>query len=694
MIGLFRKFMRMVIRLTVIACVVCVFFSANAQLIRKPVLLNMTGINHETGPSRFHACINLMQQSGLPYDTTSFIDTAINYPVIITASRILDTTLSPVQRIQLQNYVSSGGVLISSSLRDTNLNALFGINQIQSDDSLLMITWDTISYPQFFDLVDDSLEVTVSIGDSSFTNFVTRAYSLTTAQSLANYEDGRCAVAMNAFGTGKTYLFGPDFRDIILRPQLNMDLEAQRVYSNGFEVSTDVFVFVIRNIIRQHISNSVYKYTVPGNSTSALLITHDVDSYSSIDTMHYFSIWEESLGIDAQYNITTRYMSDTWMSDYYLGNEPRIDSLLMHGHTLASHSVGHFPDFDEEPIFQYGTLGSTMISYTPSYTSGMTSAGTVLGELEVSKDLLESTYGVPIRSFRAGHLCYPDSLIMGLGTTGYEFNSTNSANDILTGFPFFPYNRRSFSGIYNGVLEIPMTISDVFKDNPIADTNSSLKVHIWLTQIEKYNKNNAPVTLLIHPNRMFKLTAMQNLLDSIPTTMCIYPFQRYGQFWRQRDSLIYHSELSNDTLYVHMDNSFKNDDQSFVIDHTGLDSVLFFDSDGSPINFVSMPFAQGQRLYYRQSYLLTTNLVDGDNKLIQLFPNPTTGKLNVKSSSEFNNTKIVVSDLSGKIIFQTMISSGNYFQFNLDELSLESGIFLITFSDNDHQSTKKIVFVR
>lgn len=681
--------MRVILILFVFCCT-----TVHAQLHRKPVVLNMTSINQETGLSRYHSCIQLMQQAGLSYDTTSFIDTAVNYPIIITASRILDTSLSAGQRLQLQNYVLSGGVLISSSLRDTNLYSLFGINQIQSDDSLLMITWDTVNFPQYFDLVDDSLEVTVSIGDSSFTNFVTRAYTPTTAQSLAVYEDGRCALTKNNFGSGTSYLFGPDFRDIILRPQLNMDLEAQRVYSNGFEVSTDVFVFVMRNIIRQHIPNTIYKYTVPGNSTSALLITHDVDSYSSIDTMHYFSVWEESLGISAQYNITTRYLNDDWMYDFYNGNESRIDSLVKHGHILGSHSVGHLPDFGDEIVFPYGMLGNTMVTYTPLYISGVTSGGTVLGELEVSKDILESTYGATIRSFRAGHLCYPDSLIMGLNATGYEFNSTNSANDILTAFPFFPYDRRSFSGNHNGVLEIPMTISDVFKDDPIADTNSTLKVHIWLTQIEKYNRNNAPVNLLIHPNRMFKLTAMQNLLDSIPETMCIYPFQYYGEFWRHRDSLQFTSTISNDTLYINCLTDYKNDAQSFVIDHLGLDSVLFFDADGSPLNFASLSYSATQRLYYRQSFITNSPEQKEFQNEISVYPNPSTGLITIRSQQEFKNSTLEIRDITGKTLLVRNIPESNSCQLNLNEITTESGILFLTISSPTTKVSRKLVYIR
>lgn len=662
-----------------------------AQTQRKVALLNMNTYNLETNNSRFQATVNLLKLAGIPFDTTSYIDTAINYPVIITGSRIIDTTLIPSQHLQLINYVSSGGVIISSSLRDTALFSLFGISVSDSDNELYSITFDTIIAPQYFDLINDSLEKTVALADTDQINYYNRAYTLSTAISLGNYEDGRCALATNNYGLGKTFLFGPDFRDVILRSELNMDLEAQRTYSNGFEPAKDVFVFIVRNIIRNSIPSSVYKYTSPNNSSSVLLITHDVDSKTSLDSMYYFYEYEASKGISAQYNITTRYMADTWMSAYYPGSEPKVDSLLIYGQVLASHSVGHFPDFNDDSIFHYGTTGNTQLSYTPGYFGGVTGGGTVLGELEVSKDLIESTYGVNVRSFRAGHLCFPDSLGMGLQLLNYEFNSTNSANDVLTGFPFYNYNRKSFSGSPSTILEIPMTISDVFKDNPIADTNYYLKVTIWIQDIAKYDLNNSPVTLLIHPNRGYKLNAMKDLLDSLPPNMKIYPFQLYGEYWRKRDSLVFHTDLSNDTLYVRMKNAIDSR-QSFVIDHLGLDSVRFFDATGVELQFYSQPYSSTQRLYYSQPWTYSVNESINDNFSFHIYPNPTNGNVILVTDNIFHNSIFTVRDFTGKLVHSDKITGVKQVDFSV--LGVESGIYLVSLTVNGKSKTKRLAYIK
>jgi len=133
-------------------------------------------------------------------------------------------------------------------------------------------------------------------------------------------------------------------------------------------------MFILRNIIRKHIPFSVYKHSSPLNSGNVVIVTHDIDSQTAIDTMQAFSDYEASKNISAQYNLTTKYVSDAWFSAIYIGAWPEIHSLLSGGHILASHSVGHFPDFDNETIFPYGSLGNTPGSYQPFYSSGITLA--------------------------------------------------------------------------------------------------------------------------------------------------------------------------------------------------------------------------------------------------------------------------------------------------------------------------------
>jgi len=180
-----------------------VFHSVQGQPNRKVVVLNMNAYNAETNNSRFLSVVRMLRMGGIPFDTTSQLNTAFNYPVVITGSRILNTVFTAPEQTQLYNYVSNGGVFITSSMRDTTLYNLCGIFDDTSTDQLYGITWDTLAHTEYFSLVNDSLEVTVSLGDTGQgSTFFTRFYTLNGAESLGNYEDGSCVLAHNTYGSG------------------------------------------------------------------------------------------------------------------------------------------------------------------------------------------------------------------------------------------------------------------------------------------------------------------------------------------------------------------------------------------------------------------------------------------------------------------------------------------------------------
>lgn len=661
-----------------------------AQSSRKVVVLDMNNYISGLSVSRRTAIPRSLQTIGVPFDTTTELSKALLYPIVITGTYIDQSSFSVSERNQLINYVSNGGVLISCSLRDTALFSLCGIGASVSSDTLTQITLDTTAAP-IFDFISDSMEVVISIGDTAhMPNFYTRYFNVAGGTQLGYYENNKAAFVKNNVGLGTTYLFGFDFRDITFRNQINMDVSAQRVYSNGFEPSSDVFYILLRNIIRQHIPHTVSKYTIPGNKTSVLLITHDVDSETAMDTMLYFSEYEKTNAIIGHYNITTRYFHDDLMSDFYVGSYAKVQELVNDGHVIASHSVGRFPDFYDKNIFPLGYLGNTEANYTPAHFSGITTGGTVLGELEVSKNLLETDHGVKIRSFRAGHLCFNDSLMLGLDTLGYEFNSTNAANDVLTSFPYYGLKIQSFNSIEVPVLEIPMTISDVFSD--INESNYGDKVDIWVDACERYDANHAPVVLLIHPNRQYKLEAEKELLSRIPVQMGTYSFENYGRFWRKRDSLLFHTELTGNELHVVFENNLLSVQQSFVIDYNGLDTVLFMDSLGNYIDFTWIPWDNGTRLYYQEDALLgIVNLANTKQEDILVYPNPTHGEITISVPQNLGKAHLTVFDLAGRKLLDEHFF-GKQKTVQLNESTMKPGTYVLLLEYNNTVSRKKFVY--
>tara|TARA_R110002050_G_scaffold204327_1_gene339517 strand:+ start:2191 stop:4197 length:2007 start_codon:yes stop_codon:yes gene_type:complete len=658
----------------------------NAQTDRKLIILDLSVRNGETNQSRMWSATRIAEVAGISYNTTSSLNTALNYPVILMATKVSSSTFTPAEFQQIKDYVFNGGTVIISALKATELFQMAGVSSQTSSNRNYRINWDIAAEPDVFYMINDSLETTISLGDlGGPATFISRHYQLDGGLALGRYESDSVAAVHNVYGSGNCYLIGTDFRDVIYRNMADMDINANRTYSNGFEPTSDVICFWVRNIVRKSIPNTIHKYTIPGKAKSIIMMTHDVDSNTALDTMLQFSSYQKNHGILVQYNITTRYFSDDWFSDIYVGTYDAVEQLKTDGHTLASHSVGHFPDFAD---FPYGISTVDSSTYKPGYFNGHTINGTVLGEVVVSKNLLETDHLVNIRSFRSGHLAYPDSLIMALEATGYAYNSSNAANNVLTGFPYYAPKVRSFNTTMSSVIELPLTISDVldvafFNENDYADDIAN-----WIAVSEKYADNNSPVILLIHPNRRFKVTAMDDYYQGISSGIKPYLFQDYGDYWAKRNGLEFHSTLANDTLNVYFDTDSWVNEQSFVIDNKSLKAVHFYDFTNKEIVFKSVPWEFGQTLYYVFDRTVSTHEINA-NTLEQLtvYPNPFNQTFVVNVHAGQKDLKLI--DLTGKIVW-TGVGEGEI-TIDLSSTALKSGMYFIQASDDSGISVAKII---
>ncbi len=75
---------------------------------------------------------------------------------------------------------------------------------------------------------------------------------------------------------------------------------------------------------------------------------------------------------------------------------------------------------------------------------------------------------------------------------------------------------------------------------------------------------------------------------------------------------------------------------------------------------------------------------------VELFPNPTTGAVNLVSGIENEILQVMVTDVTGKVIFKNTVNTSNFIA-NL-ELNAKAGIYLITIKNRTNESiTKKLV---
>ncbi len=596
---------------------------------------------------------HLLKVAGIPYIVTPYWDTASRYHVVLATNTFFlhDSTFIPTittaEEDSIKSWIFNGGVFVAPNMKDSALYACFGVSSVTWAENRHHIIFNTSLGDPTMRWINDSLEINISLGrDNLPTVISSRAFVTTTATTLATYESmDSASITRNDWGLGKAYALGVSYKNMITLPQMSKDEEAQRTWSNGFEPTSDAWILFIKGICINSIPNSVWLHTSPFDSKSSLMITHDIDAQTSYDTMHYYADYEKSLGISTFYFCTTHYVQDGWLSPFYNQSDiSRIQYVMSMGHTIGCHSVSHVWDFDSTYIpFDNGIgLGNyTTTNYQP-YAYPYNVAGTphsigvtVLGETQLARNLLQQDLGVPIRSFRSGYLCNNRDLVRGLDTVGYTYNSTYSANDVLTNFPYRDHKFRNYRGPMSKVWELPMTLSDVFASDHITGDNYLQKEAIWISVVNKNMANNAPTVILIHPTRYYKLFAEQLLINQLDPKVDLVNFETFADYWVQRDSLRFTTTLQNGVLTIWvahsqaalLNSTWPSSPISFVVDNgQSLTSILLKDSlTGTPVANIQSNWDNNGKLVHFGYYISGVNSKEAagnDAITVNCYPNP------------------------------------------------------------------------
>ncbi len=694
----------MLLKKNLVLLLVIVFvpvFGTNPLLRRKVAILDVTVRNAETDDAELFSLKHVLKVSGLPFIVTTNVDTAKKYSAIICSSKTETFTFTTPEKDSLISYVNKGGILFAPYMRDPYFYPLYGLSGGGNSSTNYKILFNTFLNDPSFKWLDDTLETTISLGKITYTSVInTRYYTVGGALSLAKYGNNNDAITRGTYGAGFAYALGFSFKNLILVNQQNRDYDANRSYSNGFEPTSDVIILFLKAALLNHVSFSPYLHTSPYNSKSTVMVTHDIDATSSYDTMHYYSDWENQIQLKAQYLITTHYVDDGALADFYnIFNIPKVQYLLGQGHVLGSHSVGHFPDFDDASVFPLGTLGNTTSSYLP-YNQGNanpTTNGNVIAEAEVSKNLLNTNFGLQIKTFRAGYLCFNPKLINALDTVGYKFNSTFSANDVLTNFPYKCKKSNSSSGAITKVWEIPMTISDVVPSSTMTPATMPQRVLQWLDVTTRNKRNYAPTVLLIHPTRMFKLTAEQNYISGLTNDIFITNMDTYGDYWVARDSIDFISSLNGNTLTITIPNKFLPlpNSISFIVDKGKLlDKILVKDGSGNNISIIANDWEVNDKILYFSTFppvSVKENFIGNPSAQLKVFPNPCVTNSIIELDKNYAHIECYIYDINGKLIEQQCTENSNY--HNLSNNNHYRGLYFIKVTANgEGKGILKVVF--
>jgi hypothetical protein len=490
-----------------------------------------------------------LRSIGVPFVITRDYHDALRHRVVLVYPTISGLALSADALRALTAFPASGGTLIACDVLGGGIAPTFGFADVTPSRTRYTLHFSAPAASRFG--LADERETTLRLGDPAaktstpYHAFPSYGYT-NAAEALATYDDGTAALTHHAVGSGHAYAIGLDLGYLIGTGYGGHDEMMSRTYSNGFEPNVDVWLRIVKQLYRDGDPSAVTLGTVPGDKSLSVLITHDIDYTRSVDNAVGYAEWEHHAGIPATYFIQTKYVKD-WNDDVFFDNaeRPNMQKLRTLGGELASHSVSHSRSFGQFPL---GTGIEQYPSYHPFVHSQMvTTGGTVLGELRVSKALIESLEpGDSVTAFRPGHLAEPRALPQALAATGYRYSSSTTAGSSLTHLPFALDYDRAGTG-ETGIFEFPITI----EDEALPPMDQRLPQALAVARnIARYG---GEVVILIHPNVLdFKLRFEQGFVTAMRDSAWFGTTSGFGRWWEARDAIACDVTQDGGTTTVHL----------------------------------------------------------------------------------------------------------------------------------------------
>ncbi|HUZ46545.1 MAG TPA: putative Ig domain-containing protein [Terriglobia bacterium] len=498
-------------------------------------VLDWTAKDNEGDSEDVISADHLVAEMGIPnIDTADFATAAANPFMVVAGVLNTASSLSSTDITNLANYVNGGGTLYLWEPDVSGLLAALGITSPPNDYSNLAqeqrpLTFDTSQNDPILKYINAPEEINWApffpVSD------VTRGYAGGSCTPLATWSTGDYAVLRCNLGTGRAYVFGWRLRPLLELPELQLGNDTGPQGVNAIVPDADICRLMMRSSYETYAANPQERQWAPGGHHAALIITHDVDATVSYQNVPATVDFETSLGIKSTFLFTANPYGNGWIAGMYdaSGHED-IQYALDHGFDVQDHSVGHFPDFDTAPYSLTTPPSETAANYLPMFTLisfnpyCCTSGMSVIGEVGVSKWLLEQDFNIPITTFRAGYTEIPASLLQALAATGYQ-RDLSYLNDLTRGaFPFatFSLDASTTPTTVNAypVMEYPMSISD--DASPAAgltglDTSTVSDYAAAWEKVIKFNyDNNAPTVLLLHP---IDITARFQVMQQVITDL-------------------------------------------------------------------------------------------------------------------------------------------------------------------------------
>lgn len=474
------------------------------------------------------------QEMGIPFFFTSEFDRAIAHSCLFIYPEVDGSTFTPDQVKKLAAFVQSGGSIFAQNVFAGGLKPLFGFRDVQAARTRHRVEISGQGNPLFQYLNRPEEGEIPLAGEQAATLFATNGYTSDgSSQVWAKFDDGSAAMLAKNTGQGTALLSGVSFDDVILRSQCNRHYQPYRAYVNTFEPGGDVWLLMLRAWYEHYAPGAVRLATIPQGKRSWLMLSHDVDWENSVLPMLDFAEMESRHHTNSTFFMQAKYISDMNGRAFFRGSNLRVLSrLVAMGFDVESHTVVHARGFNQ---FEPGTGQENYANYRPHMEkTGRAEGASVLGEVRVSKELIDAAIpGHHTVFFRAGHLRFPPTLAQALVECGYEFDSSFTAPDVMSNFPYALTYDQDFAH-QSPVYEFPVTIEDE-ADPPLAE-----RIRNALEVIQENAENGAVSVILIHTNDpKTKVPAEDDLLTRLPADIGTSDMLSFARYWRARDRLVW-----------------------------------------------------------------------------------------------------------------------------------------------------------
>lgn len=472
---------------------------------------------------------------GVPFTITTDWHKAMTHKVVWVYPRISGAVLSEEALRAVGALPRMGGTLIASEILGGGLEEVFGFDRVLPSRKREELRFSA-SASKHFGLTDD-FDKTIRIGATAATaaqasfSLGSYGYRPTSGESFGTFEDGTAGLLHRRVGAGHAYAFGVDLGALL---RLGYDNREEgrfaRSYANGYEPTLDVLLRIARAIYTEGEPDAITIGTVPDGRALSVILTHDIDFAKDWPNAMTYARFEKSKGIRGTYFVQTKYLRDYNDEIFFDSTANRyVDSLSSMGMEIGSHTVAHSRQFASMPM---GDGAETYPSYQPFVQDKLhTLDATVLGEIRVSKFLLEHATGIPIVSFRPGYLSDPFGLPEALEATSYRYSSSATANNSLTHLPFrLSYNRSSEGE--SSIFEFPVTVEDE------AQPPMNERLDAALALAKRIATYGGVYVLLTHPNvTAEKLEFERQLVSELSGRAWFGSLDQFGSWWAARDAI-------------------------------------------------------------------------------------------------------------------------------------------------------------